>query len=58
MSTKEIPGYYYDTVKKKYFQITKDFKPPAKEKKTGSDSKGVKTSENRKDICNCLPSAI
>ncbi|XP_065648637.1 DDB1- and CUL4-associated factor 4 [Hydra vulgaris] len=25
---REIPGFYFDTVKKKYFKITKDFKKP------------------------------
>ena len=28
MAAKQIPGFYYDEAKKRYFQITKDFKPP------------------------------
>lgn len=30
MKVRSIPGYYYDEQKKKYFKITKDFKPPPK----------------------------
>lgn len=52
MSKKEIPGFYYDPVKNRYFAITKDYKPPPLP--PPEPVKKPKESQ-RKTKCDCLP---